>query len=119
MLSSLRPRGSHRWPRGQRFSLSSRGAEAVGAYRLAVADARALGRAALETAQRAWGEPRGIAPQDAVVLCEVGPGRRSIGEVARALDSCGLSPADVKEAVDRLADAGLIEPSPSRSQPAP
>ncbi len=117
MLSSLRPTGGRRWPRGQRFSLSPLGVESAATYRQAVAGARAQGRESLETAERAWAGPRLLAPGDGVVLCQVEPGRRSLGDLTRALEPCGITAAEVKAAVDRLADAGLIEPIPAGTQP--
>lgn len=111
MLSSLRPSGGRRWPRGQRFSLSPLGVASAAAWREAVAGARARGRDSLEAAERAWSEPRGLAAGDGVVLCQIEPGRRSLSDVARALEDCGVTPAEVKSAVDRLADAGLVEPA--------
>ncbi len=117
MLTSLRPSGGRRWPRGQRFSLSPLGVESAGAYREAVAGARSRGRESLEAAERAWATPRLLAPGDGVVLCQIEPARRSLPELARALEPCGITAAEVKAAVDRLADAGLVEPSPPPAQP--
>jgi hypothetical protein len=117
MLSSLRPTGGRRWPRGQRFRLSPLGVESAASYRQAVAGARAMGRESLETAERTWAVPRLLAPGDGVVLCQVEPGRRSLGDLSRALESCGITPAEVKAAVDRLADAGLVEAVPAGTQP--
>jgi len=114
MLDSLKPpRTGKRWPRGQRFVLTAAGTSAESAYREAVQAARAQGRTALEQAERGWSLPLGLEPGDGVVLSELRPGRRSIAEVARSLDDCGTSLAEVKAAVDRLADAGLIEPAPA------
>ncbi|HZY03560.1 MAG TPA: hypothetical protein VFF02_08670 [Anaeromyxobacteraceae bacterium] len=117
MLSSLRPSGGRRWPRGQRFSLSPLGVESAITYRQAVAGARTQGRESLEAAERAWAVPRLLAPGDGVVLCQIDPGRRSLSELARALEPCGITAAEVKAAVDRLADAGLVEPSPPPTPP--
>lgn len=112
MLESLKNPGGKRWPRGQKFVLSSTGAAAEAAYREAVFAARALGRAALASAQLAWAEPLRVQPGDGVVLGELRGGRRSIAEIARSLEDCGTSAAEVKAAVDRLAEAGLVEPNP-------
>ncbi len=117
MLSSLRPAGGRRWPRGQRFSVSPLGVESAASYRQAVAGARAMGRESLESAERAWAVPRLLAPGDGVVLCQIEPGRRSLGDLSRALEPCGITPAEVKAAVDRLADAGMVEPVPAGTQP--
>jgi hypothetical protein len=114
MLDSLKPaRTGKRWPRGQKFVLTNSGTEAEGAYREAVHTARAQGRAALDLAQRGWAAPLRLEPGDGVVLSEIRPGRRSIAEVAKGLDDCGTSLAEVKASVDRLAEAGLIEPAPT------
>jgi len=113
MLESLKPRGGKRWPRGQKFVLSTNGAAAEAAYREAVQSARAQGRGALDAAQLAWAEPRHIAPADGVVLGELRGGRKSIAEIAKSLEDCGTSAADVKAMVDRLSEAGLVEPAPA------
>jgi hypothetical protein len=116
MLSTLRPRGAHRWPRGQRFRLTEAGLAAETAHAEAIRDARAQGRNALDGAQRRWSEPLGLEPGDGVVLCELKPGRLSLADVAGALENCGSSRGDVKEAVDRLVDRGLVEPLPLPAQ---
>jgi hypothetical protein len=118
MLESLKPRAGKRWPRGQKFGLSQRGLEAECAYREAVAAARASGRGALETAERNWAVPLGIQPNDGVVLGELRGGRRSIADLARELESCGVSATDVKAIVDRLCEAQLVEPQPATSEAA-
>jgi hypothetical protein len=115
MLESLKSRGGKRWPRGQKFVLSTTGVSAEEAYRDAVMAARTSGRSALDASQRAWAEPLGVQPGDGVVLAELRKGKRSIADVAKALEDCGTSVADVKAAVDRLTDALLVEPSPGLS----
>jgi hypothetical protein len=89
--------------------MSTSGAVAEAAYREAVQAARAQGRAALDAAQQAWASPFRGQPVDGVVLGELRGGRKSIAEIARGLDDCGTSPAEVKSSVDRLSDAGLVE----------
>ena len=113
MLESLKPRSGKRWPRGQKFVMSPTGTAAEASYREAIQAARAQGRPALEGAQRAWAAPLGVEPADGVVLGELRAGRRSIADVARALEDCGTSPAEVKLAVDRLTEVGLVEPVPA------
>ncbi len=110
MLQSLKSPGGKRWPRGQRFRQSAKGAEAEAEYRAMVREAHALGRDALEAAERRWTAPRGLAAGDGVVLSELRPGRVSIADLCRALDECGSTPAEVKAALDRLVEAGLAEP---------
>lgn len=112
MLQSLKPRSGKRWPRGQKFVMSPAGTAAEVSYREAIQAARAQGRSALESAQRSWAASLGVEPTDGVVLSELRAGRRSIADVARGLEDCGTSPAEVKVAVDRLAEVGLVEPVP-------
>ena len=117
MLESLKPKGGKRWPRGQKFQLSPRGAEAEQSYRTAVAAARGMaGRAALEFQQRAWAEPLGIEPTDGLVLTELCQGHRSLSDLARNLETCGVGAAEVKASVDRLVVAGIAEPIPTAAQ---
>ncbi|GEJ59002.1 hypothetical protein [Anaeromyxobacter diazotrophicus] len=113
MLESLKPRAGKRWPRGQKFMLSERGVVAESTYRDALHAARAQGRTALDAAQRAWSEPLQLQPSDGVVLGELRGGKRSIADIARTLEDCGTSPAEVKAAIDRLTDAGLVEAVPA------
>jgi hypothetical protein len=112
MLDSLKPRAGRRWPRGQRFQLSPAGLEAEVAHADAVRAARALGREVLDVAQRRWADPLGLHPGDGVVLGELKPGRRSLADLAEALESCGSTRAEVKDSVDRLVEKGLVEPLP-------
>ena len=116
MLSSLKSPAGKRWPRGTRFSLSARGIEAELAYRAAIQEARAQGRPALESAQRSWAAPLGLAHADGVVLSELASGRRSLADVCLALDACGITQAEVRGAVDRLVAAGLAEAAPPSAQ---
>lgn len=113
MLESLKAREGKRWPRGQKFAMSTFGNVAEIAYRQAVQSARAQGRTALDAAQRAWAVPFQIEPGDGVVLGELRGGSKSIAEIARGLADCGTNPTEVKAAVDRLAEAGLVSPSPA------
>lgn len=113
MLDSLQPRPGKRWARGQKFVLSASGAAAEAAYRDAVRACHAQGRAALDAAQRAWAAPLALEPLDGVVLGELRVGRKGIADLARSLEDCGTTQAEVKASVDRLAGAGLVEPVPA------
>lgn len=105
-----------RWPRGQKFSISHSGLSAEDAYRAAVLGARSAGRAALESALEAWARPHGVRPGDGVVLGELRAERRGISDLSRALEGCGIDPREVREAVDRLVAAGLVDALPLASQ---
>jgi hypothetical protein len=111
MLDSLKPRGGKRWPRGQKFVMSPAGVTAEIAYREAVQGSRGQSRAALEAAQRSWAASLGLDAPDGIVLSELRAGRRSIAEIGRALEDCGTTTAEVKVSIDRLAQAGLVEPA--------
>jgi hypothetical protein len=88
------------------------GVEAEAAYRAAVMDVRSLGRDALAQAERRWAEGLGLASSDGIVMAEIRPGRRSLADLARALEACGTPAAQIRESVDRLVEKGLVEPLP-------
>ena len=90
--------------------MSPAGIQAEAEYREAVQRARAQGRGALEAAQQTWSAPRSLQAIDGVVLGELRGSRKSIADLAHALDDCGTTIAEVKSAIDRLAAAELIEP---------
>ena len=119
MLSAPPQTAARRWPRGQRFSLTPQGGDAEVAYRASVQDARALGRNALEAAERRWAESLGLLPCDGVVLSELRPGRRSLADLGRALESCGTSADEIRTRVGRLVEKGLVEPLPLPSAAIP
>jgi hypothetical protein len=112
MFSAQQPTQGRRWPRGQRFTLSTPGVEAEAAYRAAVMDVRSLGRDALAQAERRWAEALGLSPADGVVMAEIRPGRRSLADLARALEACGTPASQIRESVDRLVEKGLVEALP-------
>ncbi|HZZ85868.1 MAG TPA: hypothetical protein VFE30_15140 [Anaeromyxobacteraceae bacterium] len=80
-------------------------------------EARAQGRDLLEAAQRGWAIPLAVLPADGVVLAELRGGRRSVQEIARSLEDCGVTLAEVRGAIDRLTDVGLAEPFGGAPQP--
>jgi hypothetical protein len=119
MLSSKPSEGRKRWARGQKFTLSAAGAEAEEAYRTAVLGARASGRSALESALAAWATPRGVAPGDGVILAELSGKRVGLPRLSEALETTGIAPDEVRAALGRLVDAGIVEPVPLASQQLP
>jgi hypothetical protein len=112
------PSTPRRWPRGQKFVLSETGLVAEAGRRDAVNGARASGRNALDAALAAWAGPLSIVPGDGVVLVELRGAKKGINDLCRALEVAGLEVADVKAAIDRLVQAGLVEPVPLASQAA-
>jgi hypothetical protein len=83
-----------------------------------VAAARASGRAALDSALQAWASPRAVAPGDGVVLAELTGKELGLNDLFAALEAAGFVRDEVKAALARLANAGLVEPLPLASQPA-
>jgi hypothetical protein len=110
-----------RWPRGQKFTLSLAGREAHEAHRTAVLSARGLSRAALDSALAAWASPRQVEPGDGVLLGELLERPRGLPDLTQALEDAGASPAEIRAAVARLVNAGLVDPVPAprdRDEPA-
>jgi hypothetical protein len=118
MATAKQPEARKRWPRGQKFTLSTSGAEAEEAYRRAVTEARGAGRTALESALAAWAEPLRLAPGDGVVLAELSGKRVGLASLCEALEPSGIVPEEVRASVGRLVDAGIVEPIPLASQQA-
>jgi hypothetical protein len=116
VLTTKQGTGERRWPRGQKFTLSAAGTEAERAYRDAVSGARASGRQALETALADWAAPRLVAPGDGVILAELSGKRLGLPRLAEGLESSGILREEVRAAIGRLADAGLVEAVPLASQ---
>jgi hypothetical protein len=107
-----------RFGRGQKFRLSPKGNEAVSAYTLMVERSRAgIGRAQFDAARGDWSGPRGLTSEDGLFLVEFGMGERTISEVTRNLEDCA-SPREIKAAVERLLECGMLEPVPAPPQPA-
>ncbi|KFA93738.1 hypothetical protein [Archangium violaceum] len=99
-----------RFGRAQKFRLSSKGSEAVSAYTLMVEKARAgSGRAQFDAARSDWSGPRGLSSEDGLYLVEFGVGERTLSEVTRNLEDCA-SPKEIKAAVERLLECGMLEP---------
>jgi hypothetical protein len=109
-----------RWPRGQKFAPSTAGLASRETYRATIAEARSMGRTALDAALAAWASPINVAAADGVVLNELSATPRSLPDLTRALEDAGIAPGEVRSALDRLVRAGLVElvPPPSaQAQP--
>ena len=111
MQTDEQPTGARRrWPRGQKFKLSTAGEAADQLHRDTVTGARSSGRSSLDAALAAWAAPFGVQPGDGLLLSELRGQRRGLGELVQALEPSGIEAGDVKAAVDRLVQAGLAEP---------
>ena len=107
-----------RFGRAQKFRLSPKGAEAKEAYALMVKEAQSgSGRAEFDAARAGWSGPRGLVAEDGLFLVEFGEGERTIPEAVRNLDGCGTTAKEVKAAVERLLEYGMLEPVPAPPAP--
>lgn len=116
MLSAWKREAPKRWPRGQKFGLTERGATAEADYRSTVAESRGSGRSVLDGALAAWAEPRGIAPKDGIVLAELRSGRIGVPQLVGSLEPAGFAPDEVRAAIERLVAAAMVEPLPLPSE---
>lgn len=108
-----------RWPRGQKFSLSLAGREALEAHRAAVLSARGQSRAGLDAALSAWAAPRQVEPSDGVLLGELLDHARGLPDLTRSLEGAGVSGAEVRAGLARLIAAGLVDAIPARGAEEP
>jgi len=109
-----------RWPRSQRFQLSSKGSEAEASYREVIVAARVeSGRQSFDAARAAWASRLTLDPNDGLYLGELQSGPRSIEEITRALATCGSTKQEVHVAIDRLTGLGLMEAVIPPPPPAP
>ena len=107
-----------RFGRAQKFRLSPKGAEAVAAYTLMIEKAReGSGRAQFDAARAAWGAPLKLAAEDGLFLVEFSAGNRTIPEAVRNLEGCGTTAKEVKAAVERLLECGMLQPVPEAPPP--
>ena len=105
-----------RFGRAQKFRLATKGSEAVTAYTLMVEKAReGVGRAQFDAARITWSEPRGLVPEDGLFLVEFSR-ECTVPEAVRNLESCA-TPKEVKAAVERLLENGMLEPVPAPVEP--
>jgi|CXWL01.1.fsa_nt_gi flagellar basal body P-ring protein FlgI len=106
-----------RWPRAQRFSLSTQGAAAESAYRDQIVASRTeTGRASFDAARKAWAQTHALQVDDGLYLAEVAGGGVSLTQIVESLENCGKSRSDAIAALERLADAGMLTPL---AEPAP
>jgi hypothetical protein len=81
-----------------------------------VVEARSSGRSALESALTAWATPRRLAPGDGVLLAELSGKRVGLPQLVDALEPTGIVPDEVRAAIGRLVDAGIVDAVPPASQ---
>lgn len=100
-----------RWARSQRFRLTSKGVEAENIWRVRLAGVRgADGRAAFDAGLASWATEFKVQPDDAAYVRELAPAPLRLEDVAKAVADTGASREDAKKALERLFEAGLVEP---------
>ena len=99
-----------RWPRSQRFRLSTAGREAGASYREVIVEARKeAGRKSFDAARAEWAARLALDATDGLYLGELLEAPRTIAELAASLDGCGPTPGDVRKAVERLVRLRMME----------
>lgn len=101
-----------RWARSQRFRLTSRGLEADSEWRTTLSSVRSQGKTIYEAALSTWATTFKVQPDDASYLSELREKPVRLEDVAKALADTGASREHVKQALERLFEAGLMEPAP-------
>ena len=99
-----------RWGRSQRFRLTSRGVEAETLWRTRLAEVQSAGRAAFDASLASWATEFKVQPDDAAYVSELSSSPLRLEDVARAIADTGASREDAKKALERLFEAGLVEP---------
>ena len=109
MTTDSRPR--LRWARAQRFRLSVQGVEAQRALTDALGTAQGQGRAAFDAARSEWAKTHLVQPDDSVVLAELKASDAArLDDVMALLDNTGNSREQVKQSIEQLYAADLIDP---------
>jgi hypothetical protein len=110
-----------KWPRSQRFRLSTAGREAGASYLEVIVEARReSGRKSFDAARTEWAARLTLDASDGLYLGELQNGPKTIAEMAASLDGCGPAPSDVRKAVERLVRLRMMEPiAPPPAPPPP
>jgi ubiquinone biosynthesis protein Coq4 len=97
-----------RWARSQRFTPSARGSGALALWNQQLTEVRSAGRAAFDQARTSWATDNRVQPDDVAVLSELSEPLR-LEDVAKAVADAGVSREAVKQALERLYEAGLVD----------
>ncbi len=109
-----------KWPRSQRFQLSTAGREAGANYRQVIVEARReAGRKSFDAARAEWAARLTLDATDGLYLGELQSGPKTIAEIATSLDGCGPRRSEVRAAVERLVRLRMVEPIIPPPAPAP
>lgn len=104
-------KANRRWPRSERFELSETGQKAAKAYLDTIVASRAEeGRRAFDEARKRWSDEFGVGEEDALCMREMVAGATTLVDLVEQLDGCGPDRKQVKEALERMLEKGLITP---------
>ncbi len=98
-----------RWARSQKFRLTSKGAEAELLWRTRLSEVRSQGKQIFEAALQEWAAQFKVRPDDAAFLSELAAAPVRLEDVAKAVADTGASREQVKQVLERLYEAGLME----------
>lgn len=98
-----------RWARSQKFRLTSKGAEAELLWRTRLSEVRSLGKQIFESALQEWAAQYKVRPDDAAFLSELAGPPVRLEDIAKAVADTGASREQVKQVLERLYEAGLME----------
>lgn len=102
---------SRRWPRSEQFQLSESGKVAAQSYLDVIVASRAEeGRRSFDDARQGWATQHGVPAEDGLSLRELVGGALTLTDLSDRLDGCGPDRKQVKEGLERLLEAGLVEP---------
>jgi hypothetical protein len=110
MTDADQPTSRLRWARSQRFRLTAKGLEAERDWKERLAGAQGAGRSGFDTAVAEWAKSFGVKPDDTAVMSELAVETRRLEDVLAALADTGVSREQVKQVLERLHGAGLLEP---------
>lgn len=104
-------KANRRWPRSERFELSESGRKAAQSYLDMIVASRAEeGRRAFDEARKRWSDEFGVSAEDALCMREMVSGATTLVALVEQLDGCGPDRKQVKEALERMLEKGLISP---------
>jgi hypothetical protein len=100
-----------RWARAQRFRLTARGTESLTAWNAGLAGVQgADGRGAFDQMRVEWAKTFKAQSEDGLLISELSGAPLRLEDLLKSLEDTGATRDDVKDGLERLHGAGLIEP---------
>ncbi len=100
-----------RWGRAQKFRLTGKGTDAERSLREGLAASQqGNGRVAFDAAREGWAKTFGVQSDDGQVIAELSGPPLKLESIMTALEHTGASRDQVKDALERLFQAKLVEP---------